>query len=206
MILGIDLGSETKGTSQGVVFDGDTFVVLCDKGFKIKDVHDSIVTIIDEFKPEVIAIDAPLSVPKGLIQLIDGAAEADLKFLNREVDIQLKKDTGGAMPWCMISTIAFKGIYIKNLVANNYKGIEVIEAYPGTFGREFGKSKTKDEKGYCDFVLKRFMDLGFTVDRVLDSHDKADGAIAAFIGYLFRSEDERLGVSVGDGERAYYCW
>jgi predicted nuclease with RNAse H fold len=89
---------------------------------------------IDERRPRVIAIDAPLTLPHsvtcataGCQRCVPGAAD----YLARDVD-----RLAAGMPTAMLAAIAFRGIYLARVLRG--RGYEVIETYPAAAYRVMG--------------------------------------------------------------------
>ena len=89
---------------------------------------------IDERRPRVIAIDAPLTLPhsvfcgmSGCPRCLPGAAS----YLRRDVD-----RLAAGMPTAMLAAIAFRGIYLARTLRG--RAYEVIETYPRASLRALG--------------------------------------------------------------------
>lgn len=203
-ILGIDFGSETKKTTQAVVLNGKTIIVLRDKREEIRDLDADLRSLLDEYQPSVVAIDAPLSVPEDLRKVLRGEAPEKTKMFNRPVDALLKKKTKISMTWSMISTISFKGIYLKNIIEKEYTGMVPIEVYPGTFAGDFPDKKTENETGYCKHVVNKIKNLGFSIEGEVNSHDIADAAIAALIGLHYTDRPDGIAKAEANGDTIWY--
>lgn len=59
MILGIDVGSESKGTTRYVLLDGTSFIIPAQGEGKVKDLHNHLPAILAEHALAVAAIDTP---------------------------------------------------------------------------------------------------------------------------------------------------
>jgi predicted nuclease with RNAse H fold len=142
---------------------------------------------IEERRPRVVAIDAPLSLPHSLgCELVDcprcepGAAS----YLARRVD----KLVGG-MPTVMLAAIAFRGIYLARVLRQ--RGYEVVETYPSGSYRAMGAAGKSDEER-ARLIGRRLGDLG-TAD-----HDCIDAACAALAAADYASG--RAGIIEDDGQ------
>lgn len=120
VVVGIDLaGVETRQTG---------FCIL--KGMKtetsILHSDDEIIKKIEEIKPDVVAIDAPLSLPKGR-KSIEEKTDVHLRECDRELlrrRIKFFPITLGPM-----RSLTKRGIKLKRILKK--KGFRVIEVYPG---------------------------------------------------------------------------
>lgn len=120
MIIGLDLA--------GVKTRPSGFCVLEKMKVKTRSVYDDeeIIQSIEEIKPEIIAIDAPLSLPPGRKNIEQKTnthfRECDKELLRRR--IKFFPITLGPM-----RKLTERGIRLKNILKN--KGFKVIEVYPG---------------------------------------------------------------------------
>ena len=97
---------------------------------------------VDERRPWVVAIDAPLSLPHGVICSDPACARcepAGATYLARDIDAP-----AGGMPTVMIAGIAFRGIYLARQL--RARGYEVIEVYPAAAYRAFGLVSKADRR------------------------------------------------------------
>lgn len=190
MILGIDVGN--KKSTQGVLLDGKQFIVLKDKGYTAFDSGKSLFDICKKYPLEVVAIDAPLSVPSSVVTILEGGIPVSESPFDRGVDARMRKKLGMSMPWGMLSIISIKGIMYRNIIQNYYDSIDILEAYPAPFVKGFMHKKGEHEQEYCLYVQNKMNELGFSIDGVISTHDIADAAIAALIGERFLGNDEKL--------------
>ena len=89
---------------------------------------------IDERRPRVIAIDAPLTLPHSVFCEISGCPRClpgAASYLRRDVD-----RLAAGMPTAMLAAIAFRGIYLARTLRD--RAFEVIETYPRASLRELG--------------------------------------------------------------------
>ena len=98
---------------------------------------------IDERRPRVIAIDAPLTLPHSVLCVDSDCPRCELgsaEYLARDVD-----RLAAGMPTAMLAAIAFRGIYMARKLRE--RGYEVIETYPAAAYRAMGATgKTYDER------------------------------------------------------------
>lgn len=89
---------------------------------------------IDERRPRVIAIDAPLTLPHSILCADPRCMRCELgsaEYLARDVD-----RLASGMPTAMLAAIAFRGIYLARKLRE--RGYEVIETYPAASFRTMG--------------------------------------------------------------------
>jgi predicted nuclease with RNAse H fold len=98
---------------------------------------------IEERRPRVVAIDAPLTLPHGVLCAVSDCPRCELgsaEYLARDVD-----RLAGGMPTAMLAAIGFRGIYLARVLRE--RGYEVIEAYPAAAYRAMGATgKTYEER------------------------------------------------------------
>jgi len=120
LVVGLDLAGVETRPSGFCVLDGlkvETCVFYADK---------EIIQKIEELKPEVIAIDAPLSLPPGRKSIEE---KTDIHL--RECDKELLKRRIKFFPITLgpMRKLTERGIKLKKILKN--KGFRVIEVYPG---------------------------------------------------------------------------
>ncbi|GBD04341.1 hypothetical protein HRbin19_01654 [bacterium HR19] len=173
MVLGLDLaGSENRKTG----------VCIADK--KVKDVFtvkkdEEIIKVVSEIKNlKVVAIDAPLSLPKGRKNIDE---KNSTHF--RECDIELMRMKIKFFPITLgpMRMLTKRGIELKRKI-ESLKNIRVIEVFPGALYDIF-KIPRKDKKKIFEFFVK----VGFIAEkheREL-SQDEFDSIACAFTAKLF---------------------
>jgi len=181
--IGLDLaGVETRPTGF-CILDGmrvETQLVYNDR---------EIVQKIDEVKPEVIAIDAPLSLPKGRKSIEERTnvhlRECDKELLGRR--IKFFPITLGPM-----RKLTERGIKLKKILKN--KGFKVIEVYPG--GAQDVLNIPRKQQGLEKLRkgLEKLKIKGLTKN--MNDHE-LDAVTCAFVGKLFL---ERKSETLGDPE------
>ncbi|MGQ9729528.1 MAG: DUF429 domain-containing protein [Candidatus Fervidibacter sp.] len=164
-VMGIDLSASEKRCS-GVCILRDLRV----KTLLVK-TDEELLSIADRFRPEAVAIDAPLSLPadgdgKGLRQ-------CDRKLLKR--GIRLFPITFRAM-----SELARRGIALKEKL--EAKGFQVIEVFPGGAQDLLGLPRKHHNLDGLREGLKSFGIKGL---KPKASGDEIDAVTAAFVGWLW---------------------
>ena len=170
-VIGVDLaGVETRPTGFCILdkkLNAETFVVYTDK---------EIIQRISEIKPEIIAIDAPLALPKG---------RKSLKERNnihlRECDRQLLKMGIKFFPITLgpMRKLTERGIKLRKFLEKRFK---VIETYPGA-AQDILKIPRK-QKG-IEKLKKGLMKLGIKGIENSISNDELDAVTCALVGKLY---------------------
>ncbi|MCX8188753.1 MAG: DUF429 domain-containing protein [Nitrososphaeria archaeon] len=177
-VVGLDLSGSTKrGSGICLIHNCNvkTFVLYSDK---------EILEKIISSNARVIAVDAPLSLPKGRKSLDDKNGphlrECDKELLRRK--IKFFPLTLGAM-----RKLTERGIRLKELLKE--KGYEVIEVYPGG-AQDIWKFPRKNKN--LEELRKNLESIGLKGDFEKMGHDELDAVTAALVGilYLLGGHDE----------------
>ena len=179
-ILGLDLaGSENRKT--GVALLDENLIVKCFSIFKDKEILD----LVEKEKPDLICIDAPLSLPKGRKDINQ---KSEIHF--RACDLELLKRKIKFFPITLgpMRKLTERGLKLKKILEKKYK---LIEVYPGATQDILHikrKSKGSEE-------LKRGLEnLGIKIlSKEIDDH-QLDAVSAAFTGFLYK---KRKTISLG---------
>jgi predicted nuclease with RNAse H fold len=170
-ILGIDLaGSEKRKT--GICILNEKLEANCFCLFKNREILD----LIEKEKPDLIAIDAPLSLPKGRKSL-----KKKSKIHFRECDKELWKFGIKFFPITLgpMRKLTERGIKLRKILKKKYK---VIEVYPGAT-QDILKIPRK-QKGLKK--LKRGLEkLGIKILKKNLNGDELDAITSAFTGFLY---------------------
>ena len=197
--IGLDLTSSPQKPSAYAALDANLGITW----LGLVSVDPEIVAIIDKIQPAIVAIDAPLSLPKGLCCLEQGcscgqalplagrACERELARLGIPCFFTSKRSIIKAMVY---RAIALSG----ELCARGY---EVIEIYPyASKVRLFGKSIPSKLKPAGLAALRTLVTglMPSLTSQAADlSHDLCDALIAAYTGYLY---SQGKAEPVGDAE------
>lgn len=185
LVLGVDLaGSEKRNTGICIMDDqlnAETFIVHTDE---------EILKVIEEVKPQIVAIDAPLTLPHGRKSLKRREnvhlRECDRKLL--EMGIKFFPVTLGPM-----RKLTERGIKLKDKIEK--MGYKVIEVYPGGAQDLLGiPRKSKGVETLRNGLLK----LGIKGIREKASADELDAVTAAYVAILYL-KGETLQLSGKDG-------
>jgi len=180
-VVGIDLAGSEKRQTGFCILDGmkaSTSVLYTDE---------EIIDKIEEVRPDIIAIDAPLSLPEGRKSIEDRTnvhlRECDKELLKRR--IKFFPITLGPM-----RKLTQRGIELKKTLEN--KGFRVIEVYPG--GAQDVLKIPRKQRGLDKLKegLKMLKITGLTKE--MNDHE-LDAVTSAFVGKLFL---ERKSETLGD--------
>jgi len=180
LVIGLDLaGSEKRPTGFCILekMNVETNLVYS---------NEEIIQKIEKLKPSVIAIDAPLSLPKGRKSIEEKTnvhlRECDEELLRRK--IKFFPITLGPM-----RKLTERGIRLKNIFEE--KGFKVIEVYPG--GAQDVLKIPRKQNG-LDKLLKGLKRLGIKGLNEKMSDHELDAVTCAYVGKLFlEGKSENLG-------------
>ncbi len=184
-VVGIDLtGSEKKASGWAVLQDGTV------QTRRIKTNAELIAHTIAA-KPAVIALDSPLSLPKGRISVYDDDPGRYIYGISRLCERQMLKRGMRSYPTLIRSMqqLTLRGM----LLAQEFRaqGFEVIECFPG--GTQDILGLPRKQKSLADLV-RGLMDLGIQGDYLKASHDEIDALTAALAGcFYLAGQYEALG-------------
>ena len=199
--FGIDLTSTEAKPSACLGLDSTSQLVYL--GFLTK--NRDMVSLLDFYSPQVIAIDAPLSLPPGLCCLDEACScQPRSSKKNRQCDQELRRQ---GIPCCpttkktFIKDLIYRGIELKTSIGCEVKQTgQVIEVYPfASKVRLFGKTMPrKTTKQGMSFLRDKLGDILPGLKSYLDmfDHDLCDAAVAAYTGLLYhQNRAEALGNS-----------
>ena len=184
--MGIDLTSKEAKPSACLGLDNQLNLICLD----FPNGDSDILQVVSKYEFELIAIDAPLSLPKGLCCLEESCScQPAAEGKGRDCERKLTKQGIGLFRTTkksIIKAMVYRGIRLKNEL--EAKGYEVIEVYPyASKLRLFGKpipSKLKPEG--LTFLKQRICQLLPDITPYVDgfNHDMCDAAIAAYTAFL----------------------
>ncbi len=199
--LGIDLTSAEAKPSACPGLDRELKLIY--SGFLHQD--SDILKLVSRYGIELVAIDAPLSLPKGLCCLEEScpcqpanevkgrSCERELAGLGIPCYFTTKKS--------IIKAMVYRGIRLKiELEAIGYK---VIEVYPYAskvrlFGKNICKKTTPAGLAFLKQHISRLLpDIARYVDEF--NHDMCDAAIAAYTAFLHSQGKTELYGEAGEG-------
>ncbi len=185
IVVGLDLaGVETRETGFCILKDMKvkTSILYSDK---------EIIREVEEAKPEIVAIDAPLSLPPGRRTIEERTGihlrECDKELLRRR--IKFFPITLGPM-----RSLTKRGIKLKKILEK--EGFQVIEVYPG--GAQDVWSIPRKQQG-LERLRKGLERLGVKGPRKGMSNHELDAVSCALVGKLFLEDKYELLGKLDDG-------
>jgi len=185
--FGIDLTSTAAKPSACLGLDDKLQLVYF--GFAAKD--SDIIAMANLYSPQVIAIDAPLSLPLGLCCLEESCGcQPTAGRKSRQCDQELRQQGIPCYPTSkktFIKGLIYRGIELKNNLCQ--QGFQIIEIYPyASKVRLFGKviPRKTTSQGMA-FLRRRLEGLLPSLKPWLGGfdHDLCDAAIAAYTAFLY---------------------
>jgi len=199
--FGIDLTSTEAKPSACLGLDGKSQLIYL--GFLTENIE--IVTLLNFYSPQVIGIDAPLSLPLGLCCLEDSCScKPEFPRKNRQCDQELRRQGIPCYPTSkktFIKDLIYRGIELKTSIGRDVKQAgQVIEVYPfASKVRLFGKTiPRKTTKRGMSFLRDKLGEILPDLNPYLDmfDHDLYDAALAAYTALLHhQNRAEALGNS-----------
>lgn len=182
MYVGIDLAGSSKRPTGFCIMDKKLRIKT-----KIVFSNDEILKEIDKIKPKVIAIDAPLSLPKGRKSL-----EVNNGIHFRKADRELLKMKIKFFPITLgpMRMLTKRGIKLKKILEK--RGYKVIEVYPGGAQDLLGiPRKSKGRKKLVNGLKK----IGIKGIKGNESLDELDAITCAYVAKLY---DEKKFIALGE--------
>ncbi|MEM3422193.1 MAG: DUF429 domain-containing protein [Candidatus Bilamarchaeaceae archaeon] len=183
MILGVDLAGSEKRNTGIALLDGKNFL---DIGIVHSD--NELLTIIKKTKLEIVAIDAPLTLPKGRKNI-----NQKNKAHFRECDLKLRKLGIRFFPITLgpMRMLTKRGIKLRNKMKK--QKIRVVEVFPGA-SYDIWKVNRKDKRE----ILEMFRKSGFKFKKRNYTQDEIDAMCCAITG-LFINKQKALALKGKDG-------
>lgn len=194
--VGIDLTSSRNKPSAYAALDANVGMTW----LGLVSADPEIVAIIDKIQPAIVAIDAPLSLPKGLCCLEQGCSCGQaLPLAGRACERELAR-LGIPCFFTSKRSIIKAMVYRARALQQRLSRHRVIEIYPyATKVRLFGKPiPKKTTPAGLEFLKEHLSTLIPGLEReTLKNHDLCDALIAAYTGYLY---SQGMAEPVGDAE------
>jgi predicted nuclease with RNAse H fold len=188
--FGIDLTSTEAKPSACLGLDNKSRLVYLGLLIGNRD----IIALLNFYSPQVIAIDAPLSLPLGLCCLEESCScKPKSPMRNRQCDQELRQQGIPCYPTSkktFIKDLIYRGIELKTNIGREVKqASQVIEVYPfASKVRLFGKNiPRKTTKQGMSFLKDKIGDILPDLKPHSDifDHDLSDAAIAAYTAFLY---------------------
>jgi predicted nuclease with RNAse H fold len=200
--FGIDLTSTEAKPSACLGLDGKSQLVY----FGFLTGNRDIIALLNFYPPQVIAIDAPLSLPLGLCCLEESCpCEPKFPTKNRQCDQELRRQGIPCYPTTkktFIKDLIYRGIELKTSIGRELKqASQVIEVYPfASKVRLFGTTMPrKTTKQGMSFLRDKLATILPALEPYLDmfDHDLCDAAVAAYTALLYHQNRAQ---ALGDSE------
>ncbi|MEM6299048.1 MAG: hypothetical protein AAF740_10220 [Bacteroidota bacterium] len=186
-LAGIDYGAKTAGTTVIAYLDLENKEVQVVQSQKNKSADDWLIANLKSKPADLIAFDAPLSLP-GYYQKLEGFTD----YFYRVGDRELK-----AMSPLFLGGLTARAIRIRDLL--HAEGIKVVETYPGKMAerleiKPLGYKKQKEHLGAVLEVLeKEFLEFSIPLGEFTNWH-RVDALIALWSAWrIFRGENDFIG-------------
>ena len=185
--LGIDLASAETEPSACLGLDGELKLIY----YGFPNSNCDILEIINRYRFKLIAVDAPLSLPKGLCRLEESCScQEEARAKGRECERELAKlgiPCYFTTKKSIIKIMVYRGIRLRAEL--KARGYEVIEVYPHAsktriWGESIPRKTTSAGLGFLKRHTSRLIPslapyvAGF-------NHDLCDAAIAAYTAFLY---------------------
>lgn len=180
-VVGIDLtGSEARPSGYcELECDAATLDIL--------HTDEEMVQRIAAFRPDVVSIDSPLSLPAGRCCTSDECSCREHGIM-RECERVLKRRGINVYPALIQSMQALTARGIRLATALRAKGIDVIESYPGAAQDILQFPRKRIDLGALTESLKGF-GLRLLETREKINHDEIDALTSALVGYFYLADD-----------------
>ena len=179
-IVGIDLAGKTTSRT-GVCLLEDNHAIT-----RVLHTNDEIIEYVTTNKPDLISIDAPLSLPKGRTSVYDDDPKREEAGILRYCERELKKRNVNCYPALIRSMqeLTKRGIEIANYFRS--LGFPVIECFPGATQDIIQLPRKRTDESLLKEGLSRFGINGvFKNSNVC--HDELDAITASIVGQFFIS-------------------
>ncbi|MEM3363909.1 MAG: DUF429 domain-containing protein [Candidatus Micrarchaeia archaeon] len=182
-IIGIDLAGSEKRDSGLAIMRKNVFIHV-----GIVHTDNEILKIIKEAKPKLVAIDAPLTLPKGRKSINQ---KNDVHF--RECDIQLRERRIRFFPITLgpMRMLTKRGIKLKKQIEKQRR--RVIEVFPGASYDIWNVERKNKGK-----ILGLFKKMGFKFVKRVYTQDEIDAMCCAITG-LFALKKKATSLNGKDG-------
>ena len=177
-VIGIDLTGSAKKPSGFCVMQNARAVT-----YRVREDED-ILTLIQKFKPDLISMDSPLSLPSGRISPFDDDPGRSEYGINRSCEKLLAARGIRSYPPLIQSMqkLTQRGIALADRLRS--LGYTVIESYPGGAQDILGIPRKKKGIDLLVAGLSNFGILGNYVDGNA-SHDELDAITSALVGLFY---------------------
>lgn len=176
-VVGIDLTASKKKASGWAYLSSNNTIT------KLLGSDEDLIETTIQYKPDIISIDSPLSLPAGRCCSNDDCS-CRKKGIMRYCEKTLMRIGIGVFPCLLPSMVGLteRGIKLNKVFKD--LGFEVIESYPGVAQDILNISRKK--KG-LDNLIRGLKNFGFVgdIDKLKINHDEVDAITSALVGYFY---------------------
>jgi predicted nuclease with RNAse H fold len=172
--MGVDYGAKEAGTTAAAMLvQGQLLVWQCTTG---QDADRWLMELVQEVRPKVIYIDAPLTLPKVYVQ---GIHSSSSDYFYRQADREVQ-----AMSPMFIGGLTARAIKLRAQLAE--QGVAVLETYPSALVKKVlpqlhgYKNDQNALSGYTEALLRL---LPFKLQEMPQNWHQFDALLAWFSGY-----------------------
>lgn len=179
-IVGIDLAGKTSSRTGLCLLKGDLAQTM------VAHTDEDIVQFVQEAQPDLISIDAPLSLPKGRTSVYDDDPARESAGILRYCERELKRRNVNSYPALIRSMqeLTQRGIYLAERFRKS--GYPVIECFPGAAQDVVQLPRKRTDESLLKEGLARFgVNGSFRKENVC--HDELDAITASLVGQFFIS-------------------
>ena len=202
--FGIDLTSTETKPSACLGLDSKSQLVYL--GFLTAD--KDIIALLNFYSPEVIAIDAPLSLPLGLCCLEENCScQPKFPRKNRQCDEELRRYGIPCYPTSkktFVKDLIYRGIQLKTSIVRQVpQAGHIIEVYPFAskvclFGKTVPPKTTKQGVSFLREKLAEILPSLKAYSDILD-HNLCDAAVAAYTALLYHEDRAKALGNIEEG-------
>jgi uncharacterized protein YprB with RNaseH-like and TPR domain/predicted nuclease with RNAse H fold len=179
VVVGIDLRGNPRNPTG--------WAECCAHKTETRVLHDDaeILAATKRVKPDLVSIDAPLSLPRGRFSVSDESPCRKTGGIVRDAERILWSKGIRVYPALIrnMQGLTERGIRLTGEL--NHAGIAVIESYPGAAQDILGIARKRDDPQHLRRGLRQF---GFQI-RGEQTHDELDAITSALVGYFYLAGD-----------------
>jgi len=198
-VIGIDLAGYSKERSNRIGIarldsDGQlSWRTLRNKTPKIENTNEAILKYCSQYQPEIIAIDAPLGLPEGLIKMINTKIPIHESSGNYKKMFRRKCefDEGIGCLESMMAKLTIRGMHFKLLASKILPKCKILEVYPEAALKQIRNNvKTHNTKIPIDFLILKASKICRTkiaIDHLqpIPNPHEVDSIVACLTGLIY---------------------
>jgi uncharacterized protein YprB with RNaseH-like and TPR domain/predicted nuclease with RNAse H fold len=179
VVVGIDLRGNPRNPTG--------WARCCGNKAETRIVHDDaeILALTKDVKPDLVSIDAPLSLPRGRVSVYDDSPCRRTGGIVRDAERILWSKGIRVYPALIRHMQGLTERGIRLAAELNEAGVSVIESYPGAAQDILGIARKRDDPQHLRRGLAQF---GFRI-RGEKTHDELDAITSGLVGYFYLAGD-----------------